>query len=351
MVYSNTVETWLVALGVLVGALVVLRIVKQVVVVRLARLTSQTGTIVDDLLINALEKTKLIYLLIVAVFAGSVVLQLPDNVRTVLLSTTIIATLVQGGIWVSQALMTWLQHYREQQLDEDASSVMTMNALGLIGRIALWATVLMLVLDNVGVDVTALVAGLGIGGIAIALALQNILGDLFGSLSIVLDKPFVIGDFIVVGDLMGSVENIGIKTTRLRSLSGEQLVFANGDLLGSRIRNYGRMYRRRVVFKIGVVYQTPPAQLEHIPKMIREAVERQDKATFDRSHFASYGDSSLDFETVFYVESPDYAVYMDIQQAINLEIFQRFEDQGIGFAYPTRTLFIERDDPSGTSDN
>jgi len=350
VVFSNTLATWLTALGVVVGVAIVLRIVEEVVLVRLARLTARTSTIVDDLLVNALKKTKLIYLLVVSVFAGSVVLELPDDIRTVLWRTTIIATLIQAGIWFSEALMTWLKHYREQQLEEDAASVMTMNALGIIGRIALWSTVLMLALDNIGVDVTALVAGLGIGGIAVALALQNILGDLFASLSIVLDKPFVIGDFIIVGDLMGSVENIGIKTTRLRSLSGEQLILANGDLLSSRVRNFGRMYRRRAVFKIGVVYQTTAEQLESIPKMIREAVERQEKATFDRSHFGSYGDSSLDFETVYYVEDPDYAVYMDIQQAINLELFRRFADTGIDFAYPTRTLFLEKTDLQQRSD-
>ncbi|MEM7436711.1 MAG: mechanosensitive ion channel family protein [Myxococcota bacterium] len=348
VVYSNTVEAWLVALGVLLGVLIVLRIIKQVVIVRLARLTVQTSTIADDLLINALKKTKLIYLFIVSVFAGSVFLELPSDVRTILWRTTIIATLIQAGIWLSEALMTWLQHYRERQLEQDAASVMTMNALGIIGRIVLWATVLMLALDNVGVDVTALVAGLGIGGVAVALAIQNILGDLFASLSIVLDKPFVIGDFIAVGDHLGSVENIGIKTTRLRSLSGEQLVFANGDLLSSRIRNFGRMYRRRVVFGIGVVYQTSHEQLERIPSVIQEAIERHAQTTFDRSHFATYGDSSLDFETVYYVESPDYNAYMDIQQAINLELFRRFEELGIEFAYPTRTLFVEHTDAPGT---
>lgn len=342
VVFSNDLKTWLVALGITLGVLVVLRLVEQVIISRLAKLTSRTSTIVDDLLVNALKKTKLIYLLIVSVFVGSVVLELSDNASTVLWRTTIIATLLQGGIWLSEALMTWLRHYRERQLEEDAASVMTMNALGIIGRIALWSTVLMLTLDNIGVDVTALVAGLGIGGVAVALALQNILGDLFASLSIVLDKPFVLGDFIIVGDLMGSVENIGIKTTRLRSLSGEQLVFSNGDLLGSRVRNYGRMFRRRIVFSIGVLYQTEADQLEQIPVMIREAVERREHTTFDRSHFAGFGDSSLDFETVYYVESPDYAVYMDAQQAINLELFRRFAEEGIGFAYPTRTLFIEK---------
>jgi len=197
-------------------------------------------------------------------------------------------------------------------------------------------------LDNLGIDVTALVAGLGIGGVAVALAVQNVLGDLFASLSIILDKPFVIGDFLVIGEYMGSVEYVGLKTTRVRSLSGEQLVFSNSDLLKSRIRNYGRMYERRVVFNIGVTYDTPRELLKRIPGMIRAAVEAQDKTRFDRSHFMKYGDYALQFETVYYVLSPDYNVYMDIQQAIYLIIHEDFEQNHIDFAYPTQTLIVTR---------
>jgi len=176
----------------------------------------------------------------------------------------------------------------------------------------------------------------------VALAVQNILGDLFASLSIVLDKPFAVGDFLIIDEHMGAVENVGLKTTRVRSLSGEQLVFSNADLLKSRIRNFGRMFERRVVFKIGVTYQTPRDKLQRIPAMIREAIQRQDKVRFDRSHFQAYGDYALTFETVYYVLSPDYNQYMDIQQAINLEIHEAFEAEGIEFAYPTQTLFLQR---------
>jgi small-conductance mechanosensitive channel len=217
-----------------------------------------------------------------------------------------------------------------------------MNALSFLGRIALWATVLLLVLDNLGVDVTALVAGLGIGGLAIALAVQNVLSDLFASLSIVLDKPFIPGDFVVVGDMAGTVEHIGIKTTRIGSISGEQLIFSNTDLLGSRIRNFGRMKERRVVFSLGVTYQTPADKLARVPGLIQAAIESQERARFDRSHFASYGDSALNFETVYYVESSDYATHMDILQAVNLSIYRSFATEGIEFAYPTQTLFLEK---------
>jgi small-conductance mechanosensitive channel len=185
------------------------------------------------------------------------------------------------------------------------------------------------------------VAGLGIGGIAVALAIQNILGDLFASLSIALDKPFVIGDFIIVDQLLGTVEHIGLKTTRIRSLSGEQIVFSNADLLNSRIRNYKRMYERRVVFSIGVTYQTPYEKLASIGTTLKEIIESQPDVRFDRAHFREYADSSLNYEVVYYVKSPDYNRYMDIQQAINLEIYRRFQDGGIEFAYPTRTLYLQ----------
>jgi len=199
---------------------------------------------------------------------------------------------------------------------------------------------LLLALDNLGVNITALVAGMGIGGIAVALAAQNILGDLFASISIVLDKPFVINDFIIVGDYMGSVEHIGVKTTRIRSLSGEQIVFSNTDLLNSRVRNFKRMVERRVVFSFGVVYGTPAEKLEAIPGIVRGIIEAIDGTRFDRAHFAKYGDSSLDFEVVYFVVTGDYNVYMDIQQAINLAIYRSFEDEGLGFAFPTQTIFL-----------
>jgi small-conductance mechanosensitive channel len=338
--YGNEIQTWLISVAVAVGTLVALRLVEQVLIVRVERLTHQTHTIVDDVIIGALRKTKLIYLLIVSIFVGSIWLSLPADVRSVFWKVTIVATILQAGIWLSTALQIWLENYRRDETD--GANRMTMNALSFLGRIALWATVLLLALDNLGVDVTALVAGLGIGGLAIALAVQNVLSDLFASLSIVLDKPFIPGDFVVVGDMAGTVEHIGIKTTRIRSISGEQLVFSNTDLLGSRIRNFGRMKERRVVFALGVTYQTPADKLARVPGLIQAAIESQERVRFDRSHFASYGDSALNFETVYYVESSDYATHMDILQSVNLAIYRSFAAESIEFAYPTQTLFIEK---------
>ena len=339
--YGNEVRSWLIAIAVAVGVLVVLRLVEQVLIVRVQRIAKKTQTMVDDIVIGSLRKTKLLFLLVVAVFAGSLSLDLKPHVRSIVLSAVMIATLIQVGVWVSRGLQIWLEHYRETE--EDGANRTTMNALSFVGRLILWVIVFLLVIDNLGIDVTALVAGMGIGGIAVALAVQNILGDLFASLSIVLDKPFVNGDFIAVGDMAGSVEHVGIKTTRIRSISGEQLVFSNSDLLQSRVRNFGRMAQRRVVFSLGVTYQTPADKLERIPSLIRSAIETQEDIRFDRCHFASYGDSALNFETVYYVGSSDYMQHMDILQAVNLRIYRAFEQEGIEFAYPTQTLFVAKE--------
>jgi small-conductance mechanosensitive channel len=340
--YDNTLSRWLIALSVAVTVAVALRIFQALGVRYIARLAARTETTWDDAFVELLRDTRWLFLLIIALFAGALLLTLPERVRGITNSVVIVALLVQAGAWLNAAILFWVEGYRKRKLTEDPASVTTMSAVGFVGRLVLWSVILLLVLDNLGMDVTALVAGLGVGGIAVALAVQNILGDLFASLSIVLDKPFTVGDFLVIGDYMGSVEYIGLKTTRIRSLSGEQLVFSNADLLSSRIRNYGRMFERRVLFNIGVTYQTPRAQLVKIPAIIREAVEAQTKTRFDRSHFKEYGDFSLNFESVYYVLGADYNIYMDIQQAINLRIHERFEEEAIEFAYPTQTLHLVR---------
>lgn len=249
---------------------------------------------------------------------------------------------VQVGYWGSALIGWWLSEYQRQHMETDADAVTTMRAVGFLARLVLFVLLLLLVLDNIpGVEVTALIAGLGIGGIAVALAVQNILADLFASFSISLDKPFAIGDFIIVGEHTGTVENIGLKTTRLRSLSGEQLVIANDDLLRSRVRNFRRMSERRVVFGFGIVYRTPYRHVESLPALVREIIEGIERARFDRAHFKAYGDSALEFEVVYYVLAPDYPIYMDVQQNINLALFRRFEEKGIEFAFPTRTVYVQ----------
>lgn len=338
---GNSVRSWLVALGLAAVVAAAVQLLVRVVLARVQRLAGRTDTPYDDALVGALRRTRRFFILAVAIRLGSRRLALPDLVDVWLDRIAIFAILLQVGLWVSYWIEQVLDTWRRRRYDEDPEALSSYNLVRYAALVVVWGVVALLFLDNVGVDVTALVAGLGVGGIAIALAVQSILGDLFASLSIVLDKPFLVGDFLIVDDKMGTVESIGLKTTRLRSLSGEQLVFANSDLLKARIRNYGRMEERRALFGFGVVYGTDPAKLRAIPGIVREAVEAQENTRFDRSHFKGFGDSSLDFETVYYMTVPDYNAYMDVQQAINLALFERFSAEGIEFAFPTRTVYAE----------
>ena len=305
-----------------------------------ARLARTEATELLEIPLLAASRTTLAFMLVVAAYAGLSVYGLEGRLAEWALRIVTIAIFWQAGLWASTAAVAWLDHRRKTTLKEDKAVAGSIGIIRFVARVAIWGMVLLLTLENLGVDITALVAGLGIGGIAVALALQNVLGDLLASLSITLDQPFVLGDFLIVGDHMGSVENIGIKSTRLRSLTGEQIVMSNADLLSSRVRNYGRMYERRIVFALGVAYETPREKLERIPPLLRAIIEAQDGVRFDRAHFAKYGDFSLDFEIVYYVQSPDYGLYMDAQQAINFRIHEAFEDLGVQFAYPTQTLWI-----------
>jgi small-conductance mechanosensitive channel len=305
-----------------------------------ARLARTEATEVLEIPMLAASRTTLAFMLVVAAYAGLSVYGLEGRLAEWSLRIVTIASFWQAGLWASIAAVAWLDHRRKTTLKEDKAVAGSIGIIRFVARVAIWGMVLLLTLENLGVDITALVAGLGIGGIAVALALQNVLGDLLASLSITLDQPFVLGDFLIVGEHMGSVENIGIKSTRLRSLTGEQIVMSNADLLSSRVRNYGRMYERRIVFSLGVTYETPRAKLERIPVLLREIVEAQEGVRFDRAHFAKYAACSLDFEIVYYVKSPDYGRYMDAQQAINFRIHEAFESLGVQFAYPTQTLRI-----------
>lgn len=337
---GNSFDIWLSALGVTVAVLLLFVVAKRILVNRFVQFAEKTKTQVDDLFADLFQRVRYFFLIAVSLYAGSIVLTLPPTVNRIFQGAILILVLFQTAIWGNAVISFWLSRTMKKRIEEDAASATTLAALGFISRLVLWAVILLVALANLGVDITALVAGLGLGGIAVALALQNILGDLFASLSIVLDKPFVIGDFIIVGDYLGSVEYIGLKTTRIRSLSGEQVVFSNSDLLKSRIRNYKRMFERRVVFGFGVTYQTPYEKVAAIPSMVKKIIERQPYTRFDRAHFKEYGDSSLNYEAVYYVKSPDFNTYMDTQQTINLELFKQLAEQRIDFAYPTRTVVL-----------
>jgi small-conductance mechanosensitive channel len=339
---SNTLAPWLLVVVITTVVFLALLLLRALLSAQLKRLCENTRADIWPVLQAIVRRTKLLFIAIISLFAGLLLVEMPPNIRDIVQSVAMITLLLQMGLWLGIALHVSVERYHHRKMVEDPSEVTTLSLLKFFGRVVIWSLVVLLILDNIGVNITTLIAGLGVGGIAVALALQTVLGDLFASLSIVLDKPFEVGDFLIVGDLLGTVEYVGLKTTRLRSLSGEQLVFSNSDLLNSRIRNFGRMYERRVVFKIGVTYQTPREKLIKIPAIIRQAVERQEKTRFDRSHFFEYGDFSLNYESVYYVKGPDYNEYMDIQQAINLYIHEQFENEGIEFAYPTQTLYLNQ---------
>lgn len=338
--WDNTVGQYLLSLAILLGALAILALFRFLLKPR-GRRAELTETKFDDLLRDLVSRTRLMLLAIVLFYFATKPLSLPEISVSVIRGAAIIAFLVQIGIWLSAALDFWLQRYRQGKIETDAAAVTTIAAIGFITKLGIWVMLILVGLQNFGFNVTTLIAGLGIGGVAIALALQNILGDLFASLSIVVDKPFVIGDFIIVGnEFMGTVEDIGLRTTRIRSIGGEQIIISNGDLLQSRLRNFKRMQERRLVYAFGVTYGTPADKVEKIPEMVREIIESLDNCRFDRSHFKGFGDSALTFETVVWITQPDFAIMMDIQQRLNLAIMRRFEQEGIEFAFPTRTLHL-----------
>lgn len=341
MFLENSLQSWAFAGGILAAVLVITLALKWLVVVRLSQLTQRSRFVYDDAMVEAVRATRMWLLFFPAlVVALQGLAELPPRLLDVVHKAATVAIFVQVGLWLAAMLKFLIESARAKALQTDPGTAMSLSAFNFVGKIVLWSIVLLLALDNLGIDVTAMVAGLGVGGIAVALAVQNILGDLFASLSIVIDKPFVIGDFIIVDDYLGSVENIGLKTTRIRSLGGEQIVFSNSDLLNTRIRNYKRMRERRIVFSFGVLYSTPADQLAAIPQMVRDIIESLEVVRFDRAHFQGFGDSSLNFEVVYWMLDPDFNLYMDRQQAINLALVRKFAAEGIDFAFPTRTLHI-----------
>jgi small-conductance mechanosensitive channel len=337
--YGNSLRAWLVTAAAFALALAVLLLARRLLAHRLGALALRTTNIVDDLGAEIARRTRFFFLVALAVAVGARFVVLPPRIADTLDKAIALIVLLQAAMWGTAAIAFYVARYVDRRRETlEASNAWAIRALGVGARVMVWALVFVAVLDNLGFDVTALVTGLGVGGIAIALAVQTILGDILAAMAIVFDKPFVVGDFIVVDNLAGTVEEIGLKTTRVRSLSGEQLVFGNGELLKSRIRNFKRLYERRNLFTVDVPYDTPRDVVARIPAMLREVVEAQHPVRFDRSHFSAYGESALRFETVYFVVDPDYNKHMDVQQAIFLGILERFEREGVEFAFPTRTV-------------
>ncbi len=342
--FDNSLEQWLIALAVSVVLFIVFFTLNKLFINRFKKFAERTHNQFDDLILELLSKTSMLLLTAASLYIGSLFLSVNEVIASIRKAIILIILLFQVAFWCGGLISYYINRIISKEEFKTGATVTQLKALGFCAKSIIWIIITLIIISNLGFNVTTLVTGLGIGGIAVALALQNMLSDVIASLSIILDKPFEIGDFIIIDDMRGNVENIGLKTTRVRSLSGEQLIFSNNDLLQSRIKNYKRMRDRRILFTLGVVYDTPHLKLKAIPDILNEIITQKPKTRFERAHFYSYGDFSLNFEIVYYVTNADYNDYMNAQQNINLEIYKRFKDEGIEFAYPTQTLFFNETD-------
>ncbi len=320
--------------------LLLFKILQFLVLSRLKNLAQKTKTDIDDTLLKIIQTLKPPFYLFLAFYLSLKLLNLDAGIQKVT-DTILIIWVVYQVILAAQVMVDYVVRISLGKEEE----IGTREAMKTISRVAkgvLWSIGALFILSNLGVNVTSLVAGLGIGGVAVALALQNVLGDLFSSFAIYFDKPFVAGDFIIVGDSMGVVEKVGIKTTRIRALQGEEIVISNQELTSARIQNFKKMQERRVVFSFGVTYETSSDKLRRLPEMVTKIIESIKDTRFDRAHFYKFDDSALTFEVVYYVGSGDYNRYMDIHQEIHLAIKETFEGEGISMAYPTQTVYLSK---------
>ncbi|PST82739.1 mechanosensitive ion channel protein MscS [Pedobacter yulinensis] len=339
--FHNTVGEYLIAFGIILLGIILVRIFKRRFLVRIKRWANRTVNTLDDFAVQTLDRLGIPALYLIIVYSGISYLTFPAKVHKVIdNSATVVITILIIRL-VSSIILMLLKSYLERQ-ERGQDKVRQLAGLMIIINTLIWIMGILFLFDNMGYNVTALITGLGIGGIAVALAAQNILGDLFNYFVIFLDRPFEVNDFVTVDDKSGTIEYIGIKTTRVLSLTGEQLVFANSDLTGSRIHNYKRMETRRAVFTLSVVYDISTEKLKKIPGMLKSIVEEHRMVKFDRAHWTTFGNFSLNFEVVYLVLSSDYNTYMDIQQSINIRIFETFEAEGIAFARPTTTVYLNQ---------
>lgn len=340
---GNSLKEYLIALGVLILAIIVLKIIKKVVIGKLKKVAEHTKTNLDNLIIKIIDSIGWPFYLILSLYLALQFIQLPDALEKGFgyLALIVVAYYIVKAVQVliDYSFDKILKKKKEKEKKVDPSIIKLLNK---ITHGILWVIAVLIVLQNLGCEISALIAGLGIGGIAIAFALQSILGDVFACFSIYFDSPFKIGDYIVVGQDSGTVKKIGIKSTRIKTLQGQELILSNRELTNTRVHNYGKMEKRRIAFTFGVVYETPSEKLEKIPNIVKNIVDKIELADIDRVHFKSFGDFSLNFEVVYYVNVPDYNKYMDIQQAINLAIKKELEKEHIEFAYPTQTIFLNK---------
>ncbi|MDR5880445.1 mechanosensitive ion channel family protein [Caballeronia sp. LZ032] len=330
---------WLYAAVAFVASYFILSGALRLCVARLGALSARTSTHFDDMIVDVLDRTHRLTIVMASVLIATEFIDLSSKWDSRISHLWFLVVGFQLALWVNHGVSVWTARRLDSAAVTAHNPVIT-TMMSWMLRALLWSVLLLAVLANMGVNITAFVASLGVGGVAVALAVQSILSDLFASLAIGLDKPFEIGDFIVFNDVAGSIEHIGLKTTRIRSLSGEQIVCSNTELLKNTIHNYKRMAERRIVFGFGVTYDTKPEQLREVPQIVKTAVEAAGTTRFDRAHLKQFGESSLDFEVVYYVTDASFNLYMDIQQRINLDLMTALSERGIEFAFPTRTLYV-----------
>ena len=339
---GNTMQEYLLVLGAIILGILIVKIFKRFVLKRIEKWTSTTENDIDDYVFESFDKFVIPIIYFSIIYAAVRTLNLSSYVSNAIEAAYIVILTYFSVRLISSIILLALRKYVRRQ-ENGEEKVKQLGGVMLIVNIVIWALGFVFLFDNLGYDVTAIITGLGIGGIAIALAAQNILGDLFNYFVIFFDRPFEVGDFLIIDDKNGIVDQIGIKTTRIKTLSGEQLVFANADLTNSRIHNYKKMQRRRIVFSVGVTYETSAEKLRRIPEEIKKIIETQEIVDFDRAHFKAFGDSSLNFEICYYINSADFLTYMDIQQDYNFKIYEKFEEMGIDIAFPTRTLYVRNE--------
>jgi len=338
---GNSLYQYFICIGSMTIGFIFLKICQVVIVARLKKLAEKTKTSFDDFLVSIIK---------IIIFPSAYLIVLYFSVKALdfgeffvkLINVSVVAL---ATFYVTRFVILLIDYFFDVYLRRQEGQYSVAKSLAGIIRVTkmiIWVLAVCFYLDNLGFEISAVIAGLGIGGIAVALAAQALLGDLFSYFSILFDRPFELGDFVIVGDYLGTVERIGIKTTRISSLGGEQLIFSNSDLTNSRVRNYKRMQKRRIVFQFGVTYQTTGEQCKEIPQIVKNIIACVEHADIDRVHFLKFGDSSLIYEVVYYVDSGDYNLYMDCQQEINFQIKTELEKRTIEFAYPTQTLYVSK---------
>lgn len=335
--YGNSVAEWVAAILLGAAAWLGLMALRRFGASRYERFTSESHAVPVRLLAYLVGNTRQILFLSVALYVARESLNLTVRAGRLLSDAALVLFLLQAGLWAGRALGFYLD-LKEREQDADRSFAGSLDIIRFLAHLLIWSLLILVALENFGVNITALLAGLGVGGVAVALALQNILGDLFASLSIALDKPFIVGDTLTLDAFTGTVERIGIKTTRLRSEAGEQIILSNADILKSRVRNYGRIAELRTVTTLRVAYDTPSDTLRQIPLLLERIVAEQPNARFERCHLKTFGEWALHFELSYFRKDPAVHPLLDLQQAVNFRIIEELRLLHVEFAVPAQRV-------------